>query len=401
MPMIAALLLLGAVVYFMTPAERARVVRAVRAAAWRIKDLAAHLRPEHDAFGYALRLRTRRAFVTPGLVALNFAIAIAMLFSPGGINDSDTLVRWGANFGPSTTNGEWWRLVTATFVHAGVLQLLANTAGLVQIGLMMERLFGRLAFLAVYIAAGVFSNLAGLALHPVAVGTGASGAIFGVYGLVLTWLAAGWMFRSTMRIPIDEVKRLCPAAGVFLVYSAAAGYLDTIAVVGLLVGLAYGLVLARGASDRTPPAIRVAIAMGIAGTIAVASAIPLRGVADVRPALARVAAAEHRTSTAYEAAIRRFRSGQDTVLSLVQLIDRTILPDLSEARAHLQTLRGVPLEQAPLVARAEDYFRLRETSWRLRADALRRHNQVQLREADRTERASLEALEQSKPTDSR
>jgi membrane associated rhomboid family serine protease len=393
------LVLLGATVYFMTPAERARVVRAARAAIGHTKELVIRLRPGHDAFGGTLRSRTRRTIVTPALVAVNFAIAIAMLFSTGALSNVETLVAWGGNFGPRTTNGEWWRLVTATFVHAGVLQLLANTAGLVQVGLIMERLFGRLALLAVYLAAGVLSNLAGLTLHPVAVGTGASGAIFGIYGLLLAWLMAGWVFRSTISIPMGVVKRLCPAVGVFLVSSAAAGDLGTIAVVGLLVGLAYGLVLAKDASDHQPPAIRVAVALGIAAVMCAAAALPLRGIADVRPVLARVAAVEDRTSTAYNAAIRRFRSGQETVAALAQLIDRTILPELGAARAHLKTLHGVPQEHVPLVARAEDYFRLRETSWRLRADALRRGNMVQLREAERTERSSLEALEQSKPTD--
>src|SRR5215510_11248376 len=54
----------------------------------------------------------------------------------------ETLVRWGANYGPSTTNGQWWRLVTAMFVHGGMVSLPINLAALVQLGVILERLIG-------------------------------------------------------------------------------------------------------------------------------------------------------------------------------------------------------------------------------------------------------------------
>src|SRR6202035_2476066 len=97
----------------------------------------------------------------------------------GALSDPQTLVGWGASFGPRTTNGEWWRLVTSMFVHSGMLQLLVNVGGLVSIGFMLERLVRRPAFAAVYFAAGVLASLVSLSVHPMAVSAGASGAIFG------------------------------------------------------------------------------------------------------------------------------------------------------------------------------------------------------------------------------
>jgi hypothetical protein len=71
---------------------------------------------------------------------------------------------------------------------------------------------------------------------------------------------------------------------------------------------------------------------------------------------------------------------------------------LRQAHARLKAVNGVPAEHRPMVADAEEYFRLRDESWRLRADALRKSNMGALRAADRSERASLEALGRIRPT---
>ena len=79
------------------------------------------------------------------------------------------------------------------------------------------------------------------------------------------------------------------------------------------------------------------------------------------------------------------------------MIDRTILPDLQSLQKKLAALRGVPREQAPLVEAANAYIRLREQSWRRRAEGLLRSNLGMLREAERTERAALEAFQKIQP----
>jgi len=416
----------GFAFYVMTPEERARLVRALLAAIRHLKYTAIQRRPTREAFHDALRARTRWVLVTPALVALNATIFTFMLFGPGALSDPETLVGWGGNFGPRTTNGEWWRLVTTMFVHSGMLHLLANIAGLVQLGLILERLVGHLTFAAVYVAAGVFASLVSLSAAPVAVSVGAAGAIFGIYGLLLASSIWGMLHRSTVTIPLRAMKRLGPAAAVFILYSVATDGIESrAALAGLVTGCVAGLVLARGVSDRKPPARRVAAAMATTAVIAVALAFPLRRLADVRPEMERVVAVEDRTASAYKTGVDRFRSGRITAEALAQLIDRTIVPELHAAQARLKALDRVPHEHQPLVASAEEYLRLRDESWRLRAEGLHkakgltrgeadrtrdenwrlraegqhRANMLTLGEADRTERASLEALQRIRPAD--
>ena len=83
-----------------------------------------------EQFDRLIRVRTRRALVTPTLIGLNAAVFIVMTVT--GVSplnpDAVTLVNWGANYGPRTTSVEWWRLLTAMFLHAGVLHLAGESA---------------------------------------------------------------------------------------------------------------------------------------------------------------------------------------------------------------------------------------------------------------------------------
>ena len=394
------LIILGVVSYAMTPAERMRSLRTALATVRQLKDAATRPRPDLEPFHDALRARTPWALVTGSLVVLNVTIFVFMLFGRGSLGDPTTLVSWGGNFGPRTTNGEWWRLVTTMFLHTGMLQLLVNIAGLVQIGLILERLVGRIAVAGVYVLSGVLASLVHLSAHPVAVGVGAAGAIFGIYGLLLASLFSGMIHRSALTIPLRALWRLGPAAMVFVLYNAATGRLESEAgMAALAAGFVWGLVLTIRISDHTLLARRLAVAAFATVVIVVASAAPLRGIADVRPEIARLVAAEDRTARAYWAAVDRFRSRQMTAEALAQLIERTIVPELKAAGIRLEGLDGVPPEHQRLVAGAEDYVRVREESWRLRAEGLRKTNMLELRQAENQERASLEALHKIKPAD--
>jgi hypothetical protein len=75
------------------------------------------------------------------------------------------------------------------------------------------------------------------------------------------------------------------------------------------------------------------------------------------------------------------------------------MPDLQESRARLKALEGVPEVHQPLVAQAEEYLRLRDESWRLRADGLRKTNLLTLRKADDRERAALQIIKKIRPAD--
>jgi rhomboid protease GluP len=392
MSLIAILVLLGAVYYFTTAEEKRRFVAALVHASREALILFRRHRPKPGPFDHALRERAPMVLATPALAALSAGVFLCMLLAPGALSDPETLVRWGGSFGPRTTNGEWWRLLMATFAHTSFMHVLVNVAALVQIGIIMERLFGRAAFVSVYLAAGVMTSIVNLAMHPIEVSAGGSGSVFGILGLLLTWLIAGVAFRSTLAIPLTTVFTISPAIVLFILYSMAAGFDGLAELAGFAVGVVSGLVLAKNVEARTPPLLRIAATMGAMALIAVPSAVPLRGLMDVRPELQKVAAIEHRTARIYDRAVGRFTKGEIQVKELAELIDGTILPELLTAHKRLGQLKGIPREHEPMVAGAREYFTLREKGWRIRADALRKINRATLRQADEIGDEALRAL---------
>jgi rhomboid protease GluP len=141
-------------------------------------------------FRLALFARTPRLWVTPLLVGMNLAVFLGMVATGvSALNPSaEGLLRWGANYAPRTTAGEWWRLVTNVFVHIGVIHIAMNMLVLWQIGALVERLLGHRPFLLVYLVAGFCGSLASISWHPLVISAGASSAVFGIYGVLIAYL---------------------------------------------------------------------------------------------------------------------------------------------------------------------------------------------------------------------
>jgi hypothetical protein len=137
----------------------------------------------------------------------------------------------------------------------------------------------------------------------------------------------------------------------------------------------------------------------VAATFAVAAciAIPLHGITDIRPEIEWIVRLEDGTAARYETAVERFRKGVISGRELAKVIERSIVPELESARTRLTALGRVPREHQALLARAQEFLRLRDECWRLRAEALQANNMATLREADRVEMTSLAALEVIKP----
>jgi rhomboid protease GluP len=159
-------------------------------------------------------LRGRRAWmsVTTLLIGSNLLVAAAMLIVGAGLWHSSSAVQmaWGANFGPATKDGEWWRLGTAMFLHFGVVHLAMNMLALWDGGRLVERIFGPTRFAAIYFSSGLTGNLLSLIVQgDRAVSGGASGAIFGIYGAFLAYL-------------LHERRRLHPRGFRWMFWGAAA-----------------------------------------------------------------------------------------------------------------------------------------------------------------------------------
>jgi membrane associated rhomboid family serine protease len=411
--------LLAAVWYFTTPKERDRVRRKVLDRFDGVRSGVARYWPPPTPFDAALEARTPRPLATVTILALNVGVFVCMLIGTGSLSDPETLLSWGASAGTRTANGEWWRLVTSMFVHAGFLHMFMNVLGVAQIGLITERFFGRFAFANAYLGAGLLYAVLSVLLHPVAVTGGGSASVFAIYGMFASMLFAGIATRSPFTVPFTTLLKVAPSAALFLLYSFGAGHAGPLDLLGLGVGLTYGFMLAKptlveamsaSGEPETPtteepkqkppqPAMSPAMlkrTVSITGAIVIiviAAGIPMRGVIDVRPEIARVAALEDKTASAYDSAVREFTNGQMTLKELVGVIERTILPELRTAQTRLKQLQHVPREQAKLVADADQYFKLREESWRARAAGLRRSSMKGMRSPDDTEREARELLD--------
>lgn len=125
------------------------------------------------------------AKVTKALVAINVAIYVAELVTGGGVNGTgSTIYLHGVLFGPLVEQGDWWRLLTAAFLHYGPVHLILNMVGLYWFGSLLEERIGSARYLMLYLVSGLAGSAGALLwsngfLTPT---VGASGAIFGILG---------------------------------------------------------------------------------------------------------------------------------------------------------------------------------------------------------------------------
>jgi len=127
--------------------------------------------------------------VTVGLVAAN-ALAYALVsLLLGSTTDTGALVRAGANLKPAVAVGEYWRLPASMFLHVGLLHIFLNMYGLWILGRLVEQMFGRVRYFAIYMTAGLAGAAASFVFGSPGISAGASGAVFGVLGAAVAELA--------------------------------------------------------------------------------------------------------------------------------------------------------------------------------------------------------------------
>jgi rhomboid protease GluP len=189
-----------------------------------------------------MNLSTGTMYVTYGLIAINVLLFTAMLIGGAGIFEPDGYVHanWGSNYTALTLSGDWWRLLTCTFLHFGIIHLALNMYALYNIGIFLEPMLGRTRFLAAYLCTGVLASVVSLWWHKEGVNSaGASGAIFGLVGLLLAFIV-------TKYIPAVIRKSLLQSVGLMAVYSLIYGLkggVDNAAHIGgLISGFAIGYI---------------------------------------------------------------------------------------------------------------------------------------------------------------
>jgi membrane associated rhomboid family serine protease len=173
-------------------------------------------------------------YVFLGINALVWLAMTAM----GGSDNLNVLVFFGAKYNPLIVAGQYWRLLTACFIHIGILHLFFNAYALYSIGPTVEQRFGRSRFLALYILAG----LAGSVLSFIGnrnLSAGASGALFGLIGAMIAYF-------TTYRAQFGQwgkraLTNVLTVAGINLVFGFVSPGIDNLGHIGgLLAGLALG-----------------------------------------------------------------------------------------------------------------------------------------------------------------
>lgn len=181
----------------------------------------------------------RRGFIaTAVLIYVNIVIFILMAVAGVGIFMPDTLglLEWGADFGPLTLTGDWWRTFTCNFVHISIFHLVMNMYALLFISLWLEPLIGTRRMFFSYTLTGLCSAACSLLIHSDLISAGASGSIFGLYGIFLAFL-------FSHRIEKSQRQALLASILVFVGYNLLNGMqsgIDNAAHVG---GLVSGLML--------------------------------------------------------------------------------------------------------------------------------------------------------------
>jgi rhomboid protease GluP len=141
---------------------------------------------EQQDYEFLQAFWTRRAIVSYSIFAFNILIFILMTFAGGSENQS-TLLAFGAKLNELIKDGEVWRFVTPIFLHIGFLHLAFNSYALWIVGPQVEKLYGGPRFLLLYVLTGIAGVAASYLYHPETLSAGASGAIFGLFGVLLVF----------------------------------------------------------------------------------------------------------------------------------------------------------------------------------------------------------------------
>lgn len=296
-------------------------------------------------------------------------------FSP----TATSVLNWGADYGPYTLGGQWWRMFASMFLHFGIIHLFMNMLVLANIGMFMESLSGRVSYLILYVVAGLGGGTASLFWHPTTVSAGASGAIFGLYGGLL-----GFLVRHRNVLNPDVLKSLRKGALTFVGYNILFGLTPGIDMAahmgGLVTGFLLGLFLvvpriSGRTNEKAPRSLQnlIALVIGVALVALPLFALPKPG--DFQGEFNRMDATEDASLKLYNDSLEKWKVHKLTDQQFADLISQQILPKWSAERDALGKLQHLPTTEARLTAKLVKYMNTREEEWNLLAEGLRESDQ--------------------------
>jgi rhomboid protease GluP len=220
--------------------------------------------------------------VTHVIIGINAAIFLAMVvqISMGKAPEGSSIMNfgaqvglWGDNFGALTLSGEWWRLITNVFVHGGLFHFAFNMWCLWNLGQLCESLYGRWTYATIYLVCGLGASLASALWHPAVHSAGASGAIFGLAGALISAFKLG-----EFSVPRSALSGTLRSLGAFVFYNLLFGFLpgidNTAHIGGLITGLLVGALIALAAprQDQAPRRVLIFAAVTLALAVIAAGA---------------------------------------------------------------------------------------------------------------------------------
>ena len=347
-----------------------------------------------ERFHASLAAATPAVFVTTALVAINaliFSLMTARGVSPTR-PDVDALVRWGAIYGPRVSAGEWWRLFSAAFLHAGIVHIAMNMLALWSAGRTAERVYGQPAFVAVYVVSAIAASLASVVVHPATVSVGASGAIFGVYGSLIAFVV---ICRASL--PSEARSTLGRNLAGFVAYNLLFGlitpHIDGVAhAAGLAAGVVAGAAMVRPLGSPTSGRVVRAIAVSAISALLLVAASRLVPVYDdwgVR--MAAWAQTSSKTDARYAEGAAQLKAKQLTPAQFADRIERDLIPDLLNQRSSIDRLK-LTAAQRQQAMKVLAYLTLKTDALRLSASALRTGDAAVAAEAEKKNEDALAAM---------
>ncbi len=322
-------------------------------------------------------------FFTPIIMATNIAIFILMvifgvhILSPEG----PQLIAWGANFKPRTLDGEWWRLLSSCFVHIGIMHLLLNMYALLYIGILLEPILGKQRFIAAYLVSGVAASVASLWWNDLTISAGASGAIFGMYGVFLALLTTNLVEKNTRKALLSSIL-------VFVGYNLLAGLkansgVDNAAHVGgLISGLVIGFAYVPSLKQHDNPKLKYSIIAALVVLLVIASSFVYRSIPN--------------NIALYDKQMERFSNHEEIALGVYSLPegtpDEVLLTQLQDKGINywnmniqlIDSLNKIDLPE-PLIARnhkLKEYCQLRIQSYQYLHKGIKEHTDQYLEQVN-------------------
>ncbi len=236
-------------------------IKTQQVAAQEVKDA--------EEINTAMNLSNSNLYVTYAIMGINVLVFILMAIDGAGIMETNGLVhiKWGSNYTPLTLSGDWWRLISNVFIHFGIIHVAMNMYCLYMVGVYLEPMLGKVKYITAYLCTGVLASVVSLWWHKEGVNSaGASGAIFGMYGLFLALL-------TTNLIPKKVRQALLQSIGIFVVYNLVYGIkggVDNAAHVGglisgFIIGYLYVLGIKKKQNEKTAWIVPLVLVITIGG----------------------------------------------------------------------------------------------------------------------------------------